>query len=111
MENDYITPTETVLLMGLLTAPTIILGLILQVLFYKYKHLFIRKNSLSLLLSLSITPILVIILSFFLWKIFPMLAVGVLEDIGKKLFMPAIIVSIIIYPLTSWLTYGICKKN
>ena len=111
MESDYITQTETVLLMGLLTGPTIILGLTFQILFYKYKHLFIKKNRLSIFLSLSITPILVIILSFFLWIIFPNLAIGVLEKMGEKPFFPAIIVSIIIYPLISWLTYSICKKN
>lgn len=111
MANDYISKAETILLMLLLTGPVIFIGLISQFSFYKYKRIFLVKKRVFVFTSLAIAPVLLIILSFLVWMQFPMLASNALDGIGTKPFFPAVIVSIIIYPLISWLTIVVCQKS
>lgn len=112
MQDNYITATETVLLVALLVGPWIAIGIISQLALYKYRGELRKKNVILISFSLLFSSLLTVALSILVWIRFPMLAQNVLVDggISRASFFPAIISSIVVFSLLAFVTLRLCKK-
>lgn len=113
MQENYITASETIYLVAYLVGPWLIICTALQVFLFKYMKVFKKENRLVIYSSLLASILLIVVFSIALWVLFPMLAPNVMTDhgINSMPFIPAVISSLVVFIIGSFLTVLLCKKS